>query len=757
MAALEELIRSVADARIRDALAAEVARLKAGKKFGLVFEEHLPETVLLPGLEPKVGTRVMLKATPDAGSFRVIEAVNGKKVKIIPDHAAKSGVIRGLSESIVNAAIVVNKTDLIVAKAFGEPMYPALIPVDSVERAPGKPWHVLVNADNYHALQLLQYGYAGKVDVIYIDPPYNTGARDWKYNNNYVDDTDRFHHSKWLSMLKKRLRLAKTLLKPDGVLIVTIDEHEVGHLSCLLEEMFPEYLRHMVSAVINPKGTGKLNFARVDEYIFFCVPATGQSLIKGMPTSLKHAAQPGDGAMFYSSDTAAPLLAVHENGIEDDGEEHDDEAENEDVNAEEDEAEDNRNYPFPIEELADWELRHARRRGSESSYRHQRPNQFYPIYIDADARKVVRAGDSLDLEDRPSFSRIRGLVPVWPIDKEGNDRCWRFISTKMQTLIDADRVRVGRYNAERKAWTLNIWERKPESTKIKTVWWKRAHDAGTHGTTLLHNILGKRASFPFPKSIYAVMDALAAVVRTRPEAVILDFFSGSGTTLQATCMLNQLFGGNRRCVLVTNNEVGEKQGLRFREDGTEPGTAKYEACGICEAVTWPRIKSVITGQRPDRRKVPGAYLDGRAMADGFEANAAYFKLDFLDPDEVSRGEQFEAVAPILWMFAGCAGAPESVKGTGKWFMPASNRYAVLLREDCYSGFRDELARRQDIAHLFLVTDSTEAFNDMVAGLDPKYTCIQLYRSYIDTFRINLDEPGTRGTAEPEVVFAEEGA
>ena len=88
----------------------------------------------------------------------------------------------------------------------------------------------------------------------------------------------------------------------------------------------------------------------------------------------------------------------------------------------------------------------------------------------------------------------------------------------MQKVIDAKRVRLGKYNATYDSWTLNIWERKPESKKLKTVWWKKAHDAGTHGTTLLHKILGRRATFPFPKSIYAVADALAAVVRTRPNA-----------------------------------------------------------------------------------------------------------------------------------------------------------------------------------------------------------------------------------------------
>jgi hypothetical protein len=104
--------------------------------------------------------------------------------------------------------------------------------------------------------------------------------------------------------------------------------------------------------------------------------------------------------------------------------------------------------PFPPEEIDEWELRHARRRGSESSYRHQRMNQFYPIYINPKDRLIVRAGPALlPLDKKPSFAKVDGLLAIWPIDKDGNERCWRFISPKMQELIDAGRIRLGKYNA----------------------------------------------------------------------------------------------------------------------------------------------------------------------------------------------------------------------------------------------------------------------------------------------------------------------
>ena len=269
--------------------------------------------------------------------------------------------------------------ELVVVRSFGDPIYPALVPMDRVERGgPEKPWHILINADNFHALQLFLYGYERRVNVIYIDPPYNSGARDWKYNNDYVDKTDSFRHSKWLAMMKRRLLLAKRLLKPDGVLIVTIDENEVHHLGMLLEQVFDNYFRHSVTIVINPKGTGKINFARTEEYAFFCVPNTGNAIINGN------------------------CLADLASAVESDELDEEDEIISENEADEEtpilDEVDlETWDRPFPPEEADQWELRHARRRGNESSYRHQRWNQFYPIYVDPDTKQVIEIGDSIHL------------------------------------------------------------------------------------------------------------------------------------------------------------------------------------------------------------------------------------------------------------------------------------------------------------------------------------------------------------------------
>jgi adenine-specific DNA-methyltransferase len=210
MSAIHDLIAQVTDPRLRQRLSAEWANAAKQKKFGLVFEDHLPELLPLHGAKPRKGDLVCRKNGPLKEVWQVKSLNVGMAVCSKPSHQAKpSDPTRAATES---EQILV--ADLLVVREFGEPIFPALVPVDAVANGPADaPWHTLIEADNYHALQLLDYLYAGQVDCIYIDPPYNTGARDWKYNNDYVDSNDSWRHSKWLAFMAKRLKLAKRLLK----------------------------------------------------------------------------------------------------------------------------------------------------------------------------------------------------------------------------------------------------------------------------------------------------------------------------------------------------------------------------------------------------------------------------------------------------------------------------------------------------------------------------------------------------------------
>jgi adenine-specific DNA-methyltransferase len=192
---IAELLNQIQDSSVRSRLAVAIAELKKTKTFGLSYEQHLPELIPVFSAPIRKGVRVCLKRGALTDTFTVKRVVNGTAT-LIPEQ--QTGEERHISTR-----------ELLVVKKFGEPIFPILRPVQTVRLGGDAPHHTLIEADNYHALQLLEWLYKGKVDCIYIDPPYNTGARDWKYNNNYVDENDGWRHSKWLAFMEKRLRIAK--------------------------------------------------------------------------------------------------------------------------------------------------------------------------------------------------------------------------------------------------------------------------------------------------------------------------------------------------------------------------------------------------------------------------------------------------------------------------------------------------------------------------------------------------------------------
>jgi adenine-specific DNA-methyltransferase len=122
------------------------------------------------------------------------------------------------------------RTEVLVEQDFVEPVFPVPTPIGAVRNGTeDAPYHAVICGENYHAIQALLAAYDRSFDLIYLDPPYNTGNRDWSYNNDYVDSNDTYRPSKWLAFMERRLRVAQRLLKPDGVIVVTIDENEVHH------------------------------------------------------------------------------------------------------------------------------------------------------------------------------------------------------------------------------------------------------------------------------------------------------------------------------------------------------------------------------------------------------------------------------------------------------------------------------------------------------------------------------------------------
>lgn len=696
MAHLEDLIADIESPALQATIADEIRQLKKRMRFGLLFERHIPETALLaPSVGLRAGDEVRLRSEALGGGKRLlVDTVKGRKAKVHDDD--------GVEE-------VVPIEQLMIVKAFGEPVYPTLVPAGTVPSYEEAPQHLVVEGENYHALQILQFTCRGSVDCIYIDPPYNTGAPDWKYNNRYVDDNDRWRHSKWLSMMERRLKLARELLKPDGVLIVTIDEHEVSHLGVLLDQLFPDATRQMVTIVINPKGVTEERLSRVEEYAYFCF--FGASAVSGL----------GD-----------DLLT-----------------------------------PMTDEEIAATEGVKPRWKGllrsGTNARREDRPNMFFPVLIDPKRGAVVGAGEPLEYPKKPNMkAKIDGLIPVWPIRRDKSLGNWGVGHILLRELIENSYVRLGTYDKARKTWGLSYLSRRlreqidagvlqvldhdternvvdvaytdPRMRRVKRVWHRSSHDAGARGSDLLRTFLDGHRRFAFPKSLYAVRDMLAAVVRDKPNALILDFFAGSATTLHATAYLNSQDAGKRRCIAVTNNEVSSGEGKELVGNGHFPGDPEFERHGVFEAVARPRVEAALSGKLPDGSVVRGRYLDGRAYSDGFPDGCQFFRIGYLNPAHVELGQNLEALHPLAWLKAGGSpsGPIELPRDRAFVTFPESG-YAILFDPVALSDLLDVLIDHPELSHVFLLTDSDQAFTEMAASLQPR-TVTMLPRDYLRHFR-----------------------
>lgn len=758
MARIEDEIGKIVDPVLRSTLLDEVKKFKSDKRFGMVFEEHLPELVPIYSDRVKTRSLVARRGRTFTKTFKVVRVHEG---------IAEVEKTDGSRESIP-------VEELTVVRRFGEPIYPALRTFNRVRNGDtSQPHHVLIEADNYHALQLMEYCYSGKVDCIYIDPPYNTGAKDWKYNNDYVDGNDTWRHSKWLSMMRKRLILAKRLLKKDGVLAIAIDDNEMAHLVCLLEnkDIFDDFERTIVTMVHNPRGNITNNFARIHEYVIYLTPKTGQLLARS--------------------------IVVNET-------------------------------PRKL------------RRWGHYSRREERRSMFYPIYVHSN--KVICIGAQPPDDFHPSGRNVDagdGVIEVWPIDQHGVERRWNYAHSEIHSHFQ-------RIIALPKDQGIDLFL-SSELSPPKTVWSAPELDAGgVYGSSFVETVVKNK--FPYPKSLYGVLKSIESVVVERPDAIIVDFFAGSGTTLNAVNLINSKDNGKRQCILVTNNEVSEDEATQLNSQGYRPGTEEWDKHGICQSVTFPRSKFTIVGRRDDGSALEGEYLTGRMttkekprnfkqlgfvegrllslaqrkqlvalidkvpqskitadmaffiddeipasilfdvrqaeawlealenqehvidfylvtqekrtftsikqqvqellgpvlsdeeekrpLKDGFPANLEYFKLDFLNPTEIQMGRQFAAILPILWMIAGARGPlPDTPAAHAHWLIPADCPFAVLIQEKRFKNFHRHIEGRDGLTHVFIVTNSSSTYHNLREEIKVPHV-VQLYRDYLQNFKLN---------------------
>ena len=698
---MSRLTELIAQAKAKDAqLGADLERefkaLSSRRAFGLNFERHQPEAVELPQRPVTPGDKVRIlpprgttaKGDPRLWAVRSLEEVDGNRV-------AELDLLGGDAAESQTVAVA----DLVGVAGFRDLIYPGLVSTGKVERGGDKPFHTVINGENYHALKALTYTHRGKVDAIYIDPPYNTGAKDWKYNNDYVEGEDLYRHSKWLAMMEQRLMVAKELLNPaDSVLIVTIDEKEYLRLGLLLEQTFLDARIQMVSTVINPKGVPRDGLSRVDEYVFLV--QFGSISISGELTE-------GSGGKEVRW---RGLTRTGANGV-----------------------------------------------------RSKSPGAFYPIYFNDDG-EIVEVGNALPFDQRPdSVDSREGLTAVWPTPRpDGEDGRWSVVADTLRNLIEIGAVRTGRVNFEAGQFpifyltsqqlaaidsgelevkgrtpsgSLRVFYREDKGriSAPRTVWDRVSHSASEHGSMLLRSLLPAR-KFPFPKSLYAVEDALRFFVKDKPNAIILDFFSGSGTTAHAVMRLNRQDRGRRQCISVTNNEVAADEQAALRQQGLRPGDPAWEEWGICDYITKPRVAAAITGHTPEGKPIKGDYkfTDEFPMAEGFEENAEFFTLTYETPVAISHNFAFERIAPLLWLRAGSRGRRiESLPDPGWAVVDA---YGLLTNLDRTLIFCAAVEKRPGLAVAFIVTDDNRRFQAIARLLPDSVEPVRLYESYLSNFQ-----------------------
>ncbi len=678
----------------------EFRALSSRLSFGLNFERHRPEAVELPQRPVRRGDKVRI--LPPRGS-----TTKGDQRLWLVDALHKSKrtadlKLLGAPKSETHSVAI---EDLVVVAEFRDTIYPGLESTGKISRGGDKPWHTVINAENYHALKALTWTHRGKVDAIYIDPPYNTGAKDWKYNNDYVEGDDLYRHSKWLAFMERRLLLAKILLNPaDSVLIATIDEKEYLRLGMLLEQTFPEASIQSVSSKINPKGAVRANrFSRTDEYLFFVMLG---------------AAGPSPVDVQAAKGTRVPISWQ------------------------------------PLRRSDITSARGTSKGGAA---------QFYPIFINAHTQVIEQIGDAIAHGiPRSTIQDREGCVTVFPLRPDGTEMNWGLTAPSLRRLHELGYVRAGTYAPDKpqkfgiqyltSGRIADIEEGRAEvlgrtadgavdafyidgTAKAKmpeTQWDIPSHNAQHFGTLLLSSLLPGRR-FPFPKSLYAVEDALGLFVSSKRSAVVLDFFAGSGTTAHAVMRLNKRDDGLRRCISVSNNEVSADEQKSLRGKRLRPGDVEWERHGICDFITKPRVEAAISGKTAEGDPIAGDYkfTDEFPMADGFAENAEFFTLTYETPVGVSYQTAFARIAPLLWLRAGSIGRRIDSLPAGGW--EVADSYGLLVDLDSATDFLKVVRKSKALRVVYLVTDDERRFQALARRLPEGVEAVRLYESYLSNF------------------------
>lgn len=433
------------------------------------------------------------------------------------------------------------------------------------------PNHILIEGDNLEALATLAYTHEGKIDIIYIDPPYNTGNNDFIYNDSYVDKEDSYRHSKWLSFMSRRLRIAKKLLSDYGAIFISIDDNEQADLKILCDSIFmpSNFCGQFIWRKKSGGGQTDRYFVTEHEYILV-YQATNKFCWKDIQIEKSR-----------------------------------------------------KNYKYQ-DEKGSYNLIKLEKWGS-SAHKEDRPSMYFPI-------------KNPDGED---------FYPVAPDGKAGR---WRVGVKKMQTLIKDNLIE----------WKNGIPYEKDyySETEVKTKTQKSRsilYNVGEtgDGSNLLTNIFREKDVFQNPKPLSLIKE----LISHNSANYILDFFSGSGTTLHATMQLNAEDGGNRQCILITNNENN-----------------------ICENITYKRNQLVINGYTDlNNEEVPGLTKN----------NLRYYRTGFVGRSRsmqnmrklVNLATDMLCIKENLYTEQNTFGGQKTYKNVFRYFDDGKKQMLIIYREE----------------------------------------------------------------------------
>jgi adenine-specific DNA-methyltransferase len=395
------------------------------------------------------------------------------------------------------------------------------------------------------------------------------------------------------------------------------------------------------------------------------------------------------------------------------------------------------------------------------------PNQFFPIYVDQTTGVISSIGDPLAedvlVKNAPS---IPGCITVLPIRPDGTEMNWGItpgvakrllrdgylragkakpkehqkyvISYLTAGIVDDIQSRIAIVRGTNQDGTVDAFYPSGRDKMPTTNWNRPSHDAQQYGTKIINALLNSRP-FPYPKSLYAVEDVLRFFVGQKREAIIVDFFAGSGTTAHAVMRLNKQDGGNRRAICITNNEVTAKEQEALIAKGLRPGDPDWEKYGICDYITKPRVAAAITGKTPSGEPIKGDYkfTDEFPMAEGIEANAEFFTLTYEARNAVNHNLAFARKAPLLWLRAGSQGKRIDRLPVNGWAL--ADTYGLLTEVDQATLFIRAVQKTPGLRVAYIVTDDDRRFQAIAKRLSNTVEPVRLYESYLTNFSFTNGE------------------